>query len=327
MGQLLTGFGTRLASQTEYMCGTARIQTHKSTEDVPMKIVKLLAVLLVVLSSFPFFAQQQNQDTQQNPDTQQSNPPGAQTQATQAPASHPAARSDVSAADMRPVNAELVSKLDSKTARTGDSVVLKTRTSVKTADGVEIPKGSKLVGRITSVQPSGDSAQNSQVAIQFEQAELKGGQNLPIQSVIQSVAPSDSEMAANRPDTAGGAMSAPPVAGPGSSGAGVGSRSNPTGGSAGPPVQGSTEPSGAESGSGAAANGGPAPGTVVAKSGNISIRATSIPGVLLAVNEPGQADPRMGQSSGILLGAKRDVQLNSGTQLVLAVSAASGGTR
>jgi hypothetical protein len=49
--------------------------------------------------------------------------------------------------------------------------------------------------------------------------------------------------------------------------------------------------------------------------------------VLLAVNEPGQADPRMGQSSGILLGAKRDVQLNSGTQLVLAVSAASGGTR
>ena len=118
-----------------------------------MKIVKLLAVLLVVLSSFPFFAQQQNQDTQQNPDTQQSNPPGAQTQATQAPASHPAARSDVSAADMRPVNAELVSKLDSKTARTGDSVVLKTRTSVKTADGVEIPKGSKLVGRITSVQP------------------------------------------------------------------------------------------------------------------------------------------------------------------------------
>jgi hypothetical protein len=34
-----------------------------------------------------------------------------------------------------------VSKLDSKTAKTGDSVVIQTNTSVKTADGTEIPNG------------------------------------------------------------------------------------------------------------------------------------------------------------------------------------------
>jgi hypothetical protein len=70
----------------------------------------------------------------------------------------------------------------------------------------------------------------------------------------------------------------------------------------------------------------PAAGTIVARTGNIAIRTTSIPGVLLASNEPGQQDPRMAQSSGILLGAKRDVQLNGGTKVVIGVAPAAGTT-
>jgi hypothetical protein len=46
--------------------------------------------------------------------------------------------------------------------------------------------------------------------------------------------------------------------------------------------------------------------------------------VLLAINAPGEQDPRMTQASGILLGAKKDVQLDGGTQMVLGVSAAGG---
>jgi hypothetical protein len=42
---------------------------------------------------------------------------------------------------MSPVNGELVSKLESKTAKIGDSVVLQTNAPVKTADGIEILKG------------------------------------------------------------------------------------------------------------------------------------------------------------------------------------------
>jgi NaMN:DMB phosphoribosyltransferase len=45
---------------------------------------------------------------------------------------------------------------------------------------------------------------------------------------------------------------------------------------------------------------------------------------LLANNEPGQQDPRMAQSSGILLGAKRDVQLDGGTKMVIGVAASAG---
>jgi hypothetical protein len=55
---------------------------------------------------------------------------------------------------MSPVNGELVNRLDSKTARAGDSVVVQTRSPVRTADGTEILKGSKLVGHVMVARPS-----------------------------------------------------------------------------------------------------------------------------------------------------------------------------
>ena len=62
---------------------------------------------------------------------------------------------------------------------------------------------------------------------------------------------------------------------------------------------------------------------IIARTGNIAIHTTSIPGVLLANNEPGQQDPRMAQASGILLGPKRDIHLDSGTRVVIGVASAS----
>lgn len=68
----------------------------------------------------------------------------------------------------------------------------------------------------------------------------------------------------------------------------------------------------------------PAPGTIVAKTGNIAIQTTSVPYVLLANNAPGQQDPRMANASSILLGAKKDVQLEGGTKMVVGIAPASG---
>jgi hypothetical protein len=67
-----------------------------------------------------------------------------------------------------------VSKLDSKTAKTGDSVVVQTKSSAKTADGTEIPKGSKLVGHVIGAQPSG-AGENSQVALLFDHSSWRVG--------------------------------------------------------------------------------------------------------------------------------------------------------
>jgi hypothetical protein len=207
---------------------------------------------------------------------------------------------------MSPITGELVSKLDSKTMKAGDNVTVQVKSAGKTPEGTEIPKGSKLVGRVLGVKAAG-AGENSQVVLQFDHLELKGGQNLPIHSQIQSIGTAGGATSAS----ASGAPSAPsPSPSP--------DASSPSAGSA---------PQQAQSSAGGASAGGPAPGTVVAKTGMINISTTSVPGVLLANNAPGQQDPRMAQASSILLGAKQDIQLNDGTPIVVGVSTTGGGAQ
>lgn len=288
-----------------------------------MKTANVLALAFLSVASFPLMAQQ---PTSSEPPPGSAAPPAAEQapppQEQQAPpaqqATSPSAPATTPAAQMSPVTGELVDKLDSKTAKNGDTVVIKTKSAVTTTDGTQIPKGTKLIGHIVGVKPTSPANANSQVALQFDRAELKGGQSVPIHSEIQSLAPSDSEVSGNSgaPPTSSSA----PAAGsaPGASGSMNGS--SPAASPAATQPQMSSNGSPAET-----TNAGPAAGTVVARTGNIAIRTTSIPGVLLAVNEPGQQDPRMAQSSGILLGAKRDILLNEGTNVVIGV-AGSGAT-
>ncbi len=274
-----------------------------------MRTATVFVATVFALATFPLLAQQPPPANQPNSPATQQDPPGAQPSPQNSPAGSPVA----SAVEMSPVNGELVNKLDSKTAKAGDSVVVRTRASVKTTDGTEIPKGSKLVGHVIAAQASG-AGENSQVALQFDHVELKGGQNVAVHSQIQSIAPPDSVASTSgSPGRGGGATSGPQAGGPSdpstsvaSSGAGQGAGGAP----------GTTASAG---------SGRPAPGTLVAKTGQIAIRTTSIPGVLVANNAPGQQDPRMAQTSSILLGAKRDIQLEGGTQMVLGVSGAGGG--
>jgi hypothetical protein len=282
-----------------------------------MKIGTMLATTVFVLASFPLMAQQPAPSEQPNSPVPQT-PPGTMSAPPSTPATVPenpptaapetatTGAPETPAAPMSPVKGQLLDKLDSKTAKTGDSVVVQTNASVKTADGTDIPKGSKLVGQVVAVQASTAGA-NSQVVLQFDHAELKSGQNVAIHTQIQSIAPAgDTSSAASEP------MAAPQASASSTDPASMASR---TPGSA-MPSSGSAPP--------AAAGGDPAPGTIVAKNGNIAIRTTSIPGVLLANNAPGQVDPRMAKASSILVGAKKDIQLDGGTQMVLGVSAAAG---
>ena len=305
-----------------------------------MQTSTVLVAILFALTSFPFLGQSSPQDnTPAGSGVQQqtappTNPTPGAVPGSQPEQASPAASADTSAtataatpaapaAEMRPVSAELVNALDSKTAKAGDSVVVQTKAAVKTADGTEIPKGTKLVGRVVGVQAS-TAGDTSQVALQFDHAELVGGQNVPIQSQIQSVGSSDAS-----------ASSASPMSGPRAGSATAGSTgadttspsaSSPSASSSAGSAQ--TQPGsapGAAAGSSAgAASGAAAPGTVVAKTGQIDIRTTSIPGVLLANNQPGQQDPRMAHASSVLLGAHKDVQLSGGTPLVVGVATTAG---
>lgn len=273
-------------------------------EDLFIKAAIVVAVAVAAVSSFPSPAQQ---DSQAPPAVQQAQP--------QPP-------TNVAAVELQPVTGELVSKLDSKSAKQGDSVIVKTSENVRIPDGTEIPKGSKLVGHITNVQPRADGKENSQIAIQFDRAELKGGQTVPIESVIQSISPS-----AGDPMNNNGNNDVVPMA------------SSPSAASAGSMPGGANPPSSNSSANqnmnnerpGLASNttaqpgvtsqntnsSAPAPGSIVARNGNVAIRTTAIPGVLLANNINGQP---FSNASGMLVGARRDVKLDSGTHMVVAVA-------
>lgn len=253
-----------------------------------MKTCTALVTGLFALASFPLWAQQAPPADRPNSPATQQNPAEA------APPTSSSASAAAATAEMSPVNGELVSKLDSKTAKTGDSVVVQTKRGIKTPDGTEIPKGSKVVGHVIAVRPS-QSGQNSQMALVFDRVELKGGKAMPVHSQIQSISP---------PEGAASASGSPSPSAPNGAGGAGGGAAQSTGG-AGPA---------------SAANGGPAPGTLVGENGAIAIRTTSIPGVLVANNAPGQQDPRMADASSILLGARGDIDLDGGTMIVVGIA-------
>lgn len=304
-------------------------------EDLIMKAATLIAVGLATFSSFPGTAQRQDSAPQQ----QQQIPPVAPTATPQTPGQPGAdALKSPAAAELKPVSAELVDKLDSKSAKQGDSVIVKTSENLQISQGTEIPRGSRLIGHITNVQPRGDGHENSQIAIQFDKAELKGGQTLPIESVIQSVEPAVAAEGAsgvsNPPQTYGDASSSPAVptdsmgssssttsgaaaSAPGAGSATTGSMTqNQSATSARMGLNSTAQPGSADPATNDSAT---APGTLIARNGNVAIRTTSVQGVLLANDIHGLP---FSNASGLLLGARRDVHLDGGTRLVLAVAMA-----
>ena len=283
-----------------------------------MKAATVIAVALATFSSFPSPAQQ---EPVQQPQTQQQSPsaPAAGGQSKQNPDNSGAARA--AASQLKPVTGELVSNLDSKSAKQGDSVVMKTKEDVQFAGGAQIPKGSKLVGHVTNVEARGDGKENSQIAIQFDHAELKGGQTVAIESVIQSVSPAAGTGAmdngtpgyGNSPSSGSpnGATSSPGMSGANGSMNQNDSSNRPGLASNSTAQQGQTDQN--------TTSGMPAPGSIVAQQGNVAIRMTAIPGVLLANDINGMP---FTNASGLLLGARRDIHLEGGTQMVIAVAAA-----
>ncbi len=284
-------------------------------DDLYMKAATVIAVALASFSSFPSPAQQHPEQPMQ-----QALPAAPQGQMN-AGSTEPSA----AAAQLKPVTGELVNKLDSKSAKQGDSIVVKTKEDLKFPGGAEIPKGSKLVGHITNVQARADGKENSQIAIQFDHAELKDGQNMAIESVIKSVSPAAGSGSAMDNTVPGAYSASPGVAGgasssaPGMNGSNRGVNPDTANNRPGLASNSTAQPGVTDQ---TANSNMPAPGSIVARNGNVAIRATAIPGVLLANNINGLP---FTNASGMLLGARRDIHLDGGTQMVVAIAAAPQG--
>jgi hypothetical protein len=232
---------------------------------------------------------------------------------------------------MRPVSGELVGKLDSKTARVGDSVFVKTTAGTRSAEGVVIPKGSRLVGHVTDVRAYAKGSEDGFLAVQFDRAELKSGQTLAIHSVIESVSPAASIAASSDSDDAfagslGGGGGARSSGGGRGLGGGLAGGALSTGGSVAGGASNTLGTTTSAAGSGLASAGNlagnasatTAGGLQTATSGTAALgaHATAIPGVMLAADASGS-------TSGTLSASRKNVHLDSGTQIVLGVAASA----
>ena len=91
------------------------------------------------------------------------------------------------------VPAELTKGIDAKKAKAGDLVTAKTTNAVTLADGTELPKGTKLMGKVTEARAKSNSDKTSQVAFSLEQAVTKDGHEIPLQVMVTSLTvPADS---------------------------------------------------------------------------------------------------------------------------------------
>jgi hypothetical protein len=87
------------------------------------------------------------------------------------------------------VNAALNSSVDSKKAKPGEQIVAHTTEAVKSSDGRTIlPNGTKLIGHVTQASARAKGQGESMLAIQFDKAEMKNHQEMPLNVVIQAVA-------------------------------------------------------------------------------------------------------------------------------------------
>jgi len=85
------------------------------------------------------------------------------------------------------VQAELTKPVDVRKNKIGDEVVAKTTHDVKSEGNVILPKGTKVVGKITQAQARAKGQEESQLGIAFDHAILKDGTQVPVAFTIQAI--------------------------------------------------------------------------------------------------------------------------------------------
>ena len=279
----------------------------------------------------------------------QSSASQAGTSAAGSAAAANAGQMSAAAAQAAQVSAVLNKRIDSKNAKVGDEVTAKTTSEAKLANGTKIPKGSRLTGHVTEVEPKSHDNRNGLVAFAFDHAVLRDGQQIPVHVLMRAMAaPAPVDAGANMSDDMMGGgnagMMAPGAsAAPGGGGV-VRSAGGPAGGANGV-LRGTTGMAadtggtlGANAASGLDATAARARDslgrdtTVVAgmagSSPSFSGTVANLSGVMFTtVHASGDASGSgasgsAGASTATLVTARgRNVSLDSGTQMTMAVAA------
>jgi len=221
-------------------------------------------------------------------------------------------------------HASLNSSLDSKKSKPGDAVAAHTTENVKSQDKTVMPKGTKLVGHVTKASARAKGDPESELALVFDRAVLKNGEEVPLHVAIQAMAAE--QPAASAPDSDLGAMgsSGSSAAGPGMSG-GRGA------------VGGATSAAGSTTGTVTNAAGA-AGGTVNSTAGTATGVAGSSRGAVGGLDSAGQITSNSrgvfsmdglnlnsaasnGTEGSVITSAGKNVHLDSGTRMLMVTQA------
>jgi hypothetical protein len=229
------------------------------------------------------------------------------------------------------VNAELDKSLDSKKLKAGDGVTARTTEAVKEGGKVVLPKGSKLTGHVTRASARGKGDKDSTLGLQFDHAELKGGQDMAVQLTLQALA---------------APSGATPIGGDDLQGMGSGGSSGSAGGAGragvGAPVGGAASGAGStvarRTGDVAGAADSTVNSTTNAAAGAAGSSTPTSPGAVGGLNSSGQltsnsrgvfglnglsltADASNSTQGAVVASSGKSVRLDSGTRLLLSTQA------
>ncbi|HTZ90497.1 MAG TPA: hypothetical protein VMA71_09150 [Alloacidobacterium sp.] len=158
-----------------------------------MKYLSLLAVTVFALSAHAQTASSSSAVDASGP----AHTSATQTTSTAANASSASQRSataaqagnaSASAAEATDFSAELTKKVDSKKAKVGDEVAARTTSAARLSDGTKIPKGTRLLGKVTDVQAKSADQKASRLAFTFDRAVMHDGSAIPIRATVMSLA-------------------------------------------------------------------------------------------------------------------------------------------
>jgi hypothetical protein len=99
----------------------------------------------------------------------------------------PPATAKREATEMVPAEAILAQEIDAKKMQPGEQFHAKLSDNVQLKDGVELPKGTELIGKVAKDNMENDGT--STLALNFTTAHLKNGKAIPIDATIMGIAP------------------------------------------------------------------------------------------------------------------------------------------
>lgn len=216
--------------------------------------------------------------------------------------------------------AELTKGINSKKAKVGDPVVVRTLKDATLSDGTTLPKGTRLTGKITAVQPESKDQPQAQVSFVLDTAEMHKGQTMPVKVLVTGAGVPNSTSLNMHGSSGGPDPGAPMAAGgaPGAPGGGPGSTAASQRAASSDAMQQNGAPSGVASGGSGqpTANSQPGSGKISVNSDGVlqitDMPVANLPGAILSSSNSGNEAVTISESG-------KNLSLDSGTQLRIEV--------